>query len=119
MQSIRPRRGAAKAIIVDWLTFHADRSRYYYGMDTLSSDTPASSSWALLPQALSCGNLKGTRRHINTRIEVSQPSLRCNGENLQEARVVITYIGRGPMVSAGPPRRSQRQPSRRRREGRH
>ena len=82
MQSIRPRRGAAKAIIVDWLTFHADRSRYYYGMDTLSSDTPASSSWAWLPQA--CfrsvmkpvaadvhGNLKGMRRHINTRIEVS------------------------------------------------
>ena len=35
----------------DLLTPRVYRGRYHYGMDTLASDTPASSSWALLPQA--------------------------------------------------------------------
>ena len=35
----------------DLLTPRVYRGRYHYGMDTHASDTPASSSRALLPQA--------------------------------------------------------------------
>ena len=53
-------------------------------------------------------SLKGMRRHIYTHTEVSASyHFKCNGDTIQEARIVVGYIGQGPKVCTRPPKRSQ------------